>query len=399
MRRFVLLAAVIALAAGCWCPPAARAAALVETAPSTNSATPGAELAHAISEITGVAISPLLGVSAVGAWKYFHAQTPQQRARLPWFAQPWFWIPAFVLVTACFLKDTVGITAPRLLKKPLDVADAIEHKISGLIATGAFVPLVIAVFPPAEPEAALQGSSAFLAAIDLSWLGNGVLVPVAMLAFFMVLLASNAINVLILLSPFGVIDAALKGFRLLVLLTVTATAFVNPWLGAVCALIIIGIAYFIAGWSFRLSHFGFVFIWEFVTLRYKRFQPGRSVNRLFLAREINKVPARTYGNLLRDEKGSLVLKYHPWLVLPERVLVLPEGQYAVAKGLFYSQIMRVEGQGLTAGMLLPPRYRGHEEELVAIYSLAGVRDAGLRATFRWLKEMVGFSSQPGVTVA
>ena len=128
-----------------------------------------------------------------------------------------FWIPAFVLVTACFLKDTVGIAAPRLLKKPLDVADAIEHKISGLIATGAFVPLVIAVFPPAQPDACLPGANGFLAAIDLSWLGNGLLVPVAMLAFFMVLLASNAINILILLSPFAVVDTALKGFRLLVL--------------------------------------------------------------------------------------------------------------------------------------------------------------------------------------
>ena len=46
---------------------------------------------------------------------------------------------------------------------------------------------------------------------------------------------------------------------------------------------------------------------------------------MFLARKINKVPARTYGKLLRDEKGSLVLQYRPWLVLPERTLVLPEG--------------------------------------------------------------------------
>ena len=394
MRQFVLIAAVIALTAGCGCPTAARAETSAEMAPSTSAATPGTDLAHAISEITGVAISPLLGVSAVGAWKYFHAQTPQQRARLPWFAQPWFWIPAFVLVTACFLKDTVGITAPRLLKKPLDVADALEHKISGLIATGAFVPLVIAVFPPAEPEANLPGANAFLAAIDLSWLGNALLVPVAMCAFLVVLLASNAINVLILLSPFGIVDAALKGFRLLVLLTVTATAFVNPWLGAVWALIVIGIAYFIAGWSFRLSHFGSVFIWDFVTLRRLRFQPDKSANRMFLAREINKVPARSYGKLLRDEKGNLLLKYRPWLVLPERTLVLPEGRYAIGKGLFYSQIMKVEGQGLTAAMLLPPRYRGHEEELVSIYGLAGVRDAGLRAAFRWLKESLGFKPQP-----
>ena len=41
----------------------------------------------------------------------------------------------------------------------------------------------------------------------------------------MVLLASNAINVLILLSPFAIVDTTrYKGFRLLVLLTVPATA-------------------------------------------------------------------------------------------------------------------------------------------------------------------------------
>jgi len=389
MRPFMLPAAVIALAAGCWCAPAALAATPAVTTPPTNAVTPGVELAHAISEITGVAISPLLGVSAVGAWKYYHAQTPQQRARLPWFSQPWFWIPAFVLVGLCFLKDTLGATAPRVLKKPLDVADAIEHKISGLVATGAFVPLVIAIFPTAEPEAALHGTNGFLAAMNLSWLGNGLLVPIAMLAFFIVFLASNAINVLILLSPFAVVDTALKGFRLLVLLTIPATAFANPWLGAVWALIIIGIAYFIAGWSFRLSHFGLVFIWDIITLRSRQFVPDRSANRMLLAREINQVPARTYGTLWRDEQGRLVLQYRPWLVLPKRTLTLPEGQYFVGKGLFYSQIMRAENRGATAMMLLPPRYRGHEEQLVSIYGLADARDAGLRAAFRWLRESLG----------
>jgi hypothetical protein len=394
MRPFVLLAILFALATGCWCPRAAGAGTPVEPAAPTNAATPGTELAHTISEITGVAISPLLGVSAVGAWKYFHAQTPQQLARLPWFAQPWFWIPAFVLVAACFLKDTVGIAAPRLLKKPLDVLDALEHKISGLIAIGAFVPLIVAVFPPPEPETTLLGQSGFLAAIDLSWLGNGMLVPVAMLTFFIVWLASNVINILILLSPFRIVDTALKGFRLLLLLTVTATAFANPWVGAVCALIIIGLAYCIAGWSFRLSHFGLVFLWDFVTRRRNRFVPDQSSNRMFLARKINQVPARSYGKLLRDGKGGLVLNHRPWLVLRERALVLPEGSYTINRGLLYSQIMRVEGRGLTSALLLPPRYRGHEEELVPIYGLAGVREAGLRPAIRWLKESLGLKPQP-----
>src|SRR5262245_38606238 len=59
--------------------------------------TPGVEAAQAISTITGVAISPLLGVGAVGAVKYY--RTPEAaRGRLPWFAQPWFFVPALVLV-------------------------------------------------------------------------------------------------------------------------------------------------------------------------------------------------------------------------------------------------------------------------------------------------------------
>jgi len=396
MRKYLLLAIVLVMAGGSWRPPAAWAAAPTAAAASTNAVPPGVELARAISEITGVAISPLLGVSAVGAWKYFHARTPQQRARLPWFAQPWFWIPALVLVAACVFKDTVGAAAPRALKKPLDLADAIEHKISGLVAAGAFVPLVIAVFPSPPDEAFRLGATGFLAAIDLSWLGNGLLVPVAMLAFFFVFLASNAINILILLSPFAVVDAALKGFRLLVLATLPATAFINPWLGAGWALLIIVLAYLIAGWSFRLSHFGLVFIWDIVTLRSRRFRPAPAANRMLLARTINQVPARTYGTLRRDDAGRLRLEYRPWLVLPQRVLPLPEGRYHLARGLFYSQILRAEGRGSTAVLLLPPRYRGHEAELVAIYGLTDARDAGLRAALRWLKDTLGFKGSSAV---
>ena len=395
MRRLILFSAMLAVAAVCFGPATARATVAGESAPATNAVVPGKELAHAVSEITGVAISPLLGASAIGAWQYYQARTPQQRARLPWFAQPWFWIPAFVLVLACFLKDTLGITAPRLLKKPLDVADTIAHKVSGLIATGAFVPIVMSVLPPApQPEASLYGANGFLAIINLSWLGNGLLIALGMFAFFIVFLASNAINILILLSPFGLVDAALKGFRLLLLSTVALTAFVSPWLGCLWALLIIVVAYFIAGWSFRLSHFGVVFLWDFLTRRCARFTPTEGGNRMFLACKVNKVPARSYGMLRRETSGRFVLKYRPWLILPERVLTLPASDYAVGKGLFYSQLMCVDGDNLSPLILLPPRYRGHEERVVEIYKLLGVRDTGLRAAIRWFKGLLGFKLQP-----
>src|SRR6266545_7952096 len=73
-----------------------------EANPSSKN-TPGVELAQTLSTVTGVAISPLLGVGAVGAWKYYHTP-PEKRARLPWFAQPAFWIPALVLVAIVGIK-------------------------------------------------------------------------------------------------------------------------------------------------------------------------------------------------------------------------------------------------------------------------------------------------------
>jgi len=357
-----------------------------------KAAAPGVELAQTLSTITGVAISPLLGVSAVGAWKYFHTPS-EKRAKLPWFAQPWFWVPAFLLVALCLAKDTLGTAAPTALNKPFDVADTVEHKISGLVATGAFVPFIAAVY--SAPDAATASlSAAGFAALDLHWLYNAILVPIAMVVFFVVFLASNAINILILLSPFTTVDAALKGFRLFLLSTVTVTAFANPWVGALCSLVIVVIAYFIAGWSFRLSVLGTLFVWDLVSFRRTRFTPNPAANWLFLGRKTNQVPARTYGRLVRHEPGQLRLHYRPWLVLPARTLTLPAGQYTVGQGLLYSEVVRVDGDEVRTALLLPPRYRSHEAELAKVYGFAGVRPIGLRAAFRWLKELLGFKPSP-----
>lgn len=354
---------------------------------------PGKEVARTLSEITGVAISPLMGVSVVGAWDYFHAQTPEQKAKLHWYADPWFWVPALLIVAACFVKDSSGIVLPPLLKKPFDVAETIEHKVSGLVATGAFVPIAASIFHANGTGDGASLSSLGFATIDLSWLYNSLMVPVMMAAFFIVFLASNAINILILLSPFGVIDAGLKAARTAVIASIAISSWANPWMGAAWALIVILISWLIAGWSFRLSHFGLALIWDFVTCRRNRFKPDPTVNKMFLGRKIEKIPARTYGKLSRDEKGNLVLKYHPWLVLPERSLTLPTGKYGVGKGAFFSEILQLEGDNTRIIMLLPPRYRSHEYELVAIYGLADVRDTGLLAAWAWIKSMLGFNTK------
>jgi hypothetical protein len=349
---------------------------------------PGEEIAQTLSMVTGVAISPLLGVGAVGAWQYFKATTPEQKARLHWYANPYFWIPALFLVTLCFIKDTAGTALPSALKKPLDIADTIESKISGLVATGAFVPLAVSIFENQSNDGAALSAAGF-AAIDLSSVYNALMIPISMFIFFVVFLASNAINILILLSPFTIVDAALKAARTTILASVVITAWANPWVGAVWAGLVILLAYCTAGWSFRLSHFGILFLWDFLTLRHKRFVPEAASNKVFLERKIEKAPARTYGRLESDEHGNLVLSYRPWLILPRRKLTLPVGRYAVGRGLIYSEILRIEPGGTSAAILLPPRYLGHEQQLTTLYNLEEIRDVGILAAFAWLKTMFG----------
>ena len=362
-------------------------------AASANKNIPGEQIAQTISLITGVAISPLMGVGVVGAWEYFHARTPAQKAKLHWFANPFFWVPALLLVAACFVKDTAGTALPAVLKKPFDVAETIEHKISGLVATGAFVPIAAAIFSAHGSNDGASLSAAGFAAVDFSPFYNALMIPIAMVVFFIVCLASNAINILILLSPFPSFDALLKLFRTAIIASVAVSSWANPWMGAAWALVLIGISWIIAGWSFRLSHFGLAFIWDFVTGRCNRFTPDPTANKMFLGRKINKVPARTYGKLSRDAQGNLVFTYRPWLVLAKCNVTLPEARYAAGKGFFYSEILQLDGDKARIALLLPPRYRSHEYELVAIYGLADVRDTGLLAVWQWVKFMLGFKTK------
>jgi hypothetical protein len=347
----------------------------------------GVQAANTVSTVTGMAISPLLGVGGVGAYQWWN--TPKEhRAKLHWFAKPWFWLPALLLAAAVATKDILGTAAPTLLKKPFDVAEAVENKISGLVVAGAVIPLVTTIFPEPTETASLAGAG--FAAIDLTGLGNALFVPFAIAAFAIVWLASHAINILILLSPFTTVDTALKAFRLGLLGLVTGGSFANPYVGAAISVVLFVIAFFIAGWSFRLLVFGNLYIWDFVTLRRKRFHPLRDGNRMFTAREINDVPVRTYGWLNRDPGGRLFFKYRPWLVLAQQSLELPEGTYVVGRGLFHPEVAREQaGDELEAMLTLPPRYRSHEQELSDAYAFAGVREVGIRKCFKEIREVFG----------
>jgi MFS family permease len=382
--------------------PLARAASAPARTTVPAQSTPGLEAAKTLSLVTGVAISPLLGVGSVGAYHYFQAPR-ESRARLGWYAQPWFWVPALLLVALVAAKDLFGAAAPTALKKPFDVAEAVENKISALIAAGAFVPLVVSVFPTAAGNSSQGLSLLGFAALDPAAIGNALLVPVALVVFFVVWLASHAINMLILISPFTTVDAALKAFRLSLLGLVTGTSFTNPYLGAALSVVVVVVAYLIAGWSFRLTTFGTVYIWDFVTVRRRRFQPGAETNWMFTARPMEGAPIRTYGRLVHRQPSSVCFEYRPWLVLPKRSFTLPPGKYVVGRGLFYPEIAVEEDDRLRTLFVMPPRFRTHEDAVARAYGFAEVRDIGLKrgleAVKSWAREMFGARRAPTASAA
>ncbi|HUL54121.1 MAG TPA: hypothetical protein VLT83_11995 [Opitutaceae bacterium] len=381
-----------------------------KTAPAAKSAAaaPGVALAGTLSQITGVAISPLLGVSAVGAYTWY--RTPaEKRASLPWYTKPAFWLTGLLAVGACACKDSLGTALPPGLKKPFDVAETLENKLSGAVAVGAFVPFTLdsvvkmlgsgGTGVAGSPLAASGLAMIQVGAIDLSWAGAVLMFPLAAAIFVVVWITSHAINVLILLSPWGAVDAALKSFRLAVLSLLTITASINPAVGALLSAVIVVVAWLCAGWAFRLTCYGTIFCWDFFTLRRLRFRPAANDNWLFAGSKLGQAPARTYGRLHRNDDGGLVFNYRPWLVLRPRRAEVPTAGLAVGRGAFYSTIVARRDEREATLFLLPPRYRGHEADLAHACNIRDVIDVGLRRAWAWLKETLGFGRRPAAPAA
>lgn len=401
MKPWLPLALIFACLVGMSAP--LRAASADEAKPAA--AAPGVALASTFSQVTGVAISPLLGASAVGAYQYFRAPAAR-RAALPWYAQLKFWLPALLIVVLVACKDSFGTLIPGTLKKPLDALEALENKASGLVMAGAMVPLTMnALSKLVLGGHATTAAAHFfvptglamlpLAAVDLHWLLNILMIPLGVVVFLIVWLTAHTINVLILLSPFSTLDAGLKLFRTAVLSLLTITAWINPWVGAALSLLILVIAWLLAGKAFRFMIYGSLFCWDFFTRRHRRFQLLAEGNWLFTARKLRKTPSRTYGRLYLTAEGRLLLKYRPWLVRKECEVEVPRAGLAVGRGLLHPVVLGHDAAAdkVRALLLLPPRYQGHEELFARTYQISGVTDVGLRKAWAWLKEVLGFGAK------
>ncbi len=367
--------------------------------------TAGEEIARTVTLTTGVPISPLLGVSGLGAWRWW--RTPEAaRAALPWYARPWFWGPGLFLVFLFAANTTIGAAVPGL-KKPMDFVEEHENKFSALVASpivllevkrllGLGFPAlagtgVASGTPLAGAGLALVASAEPLAGAAKLFvdLGLGVLY---LACFFVVFIAFHAIQVMIALSPSALLDMLLRGFRLSLLGLVGITSWIHPYLGATLGFAILFLAWLTAGWSFRLTVYGSVLSWEFLSGRDGRADPASAPLAAFSQRGLKGAKPRSYGRLEGDGAGGWVFLYRPWLVLPRRSVALPPGEMAVLKGAVSPLLVRHGALRPQTLMRFPPRFRTREAELAARLGVGEVLEGrivrGFRAAWQWLKELV-----------
>jgi hypothetical protein len=374
---------------------------------------PGVSLAEGITQVTGVAISPLLGVCGVGTWQYFMA-SPEQRHLLPWFCHPLAWGIGFGILGLGFTKDLFGSAMPAILKKPFDLVELFEDKLSAIVAGTAFLPFLtsqlsqhFAAKAPATAEfsSALSGSG--LAFITPELAGSSifllaVFLPFALIAFFAVWLTSHSLNVLLLLSPFSILDLLLKVSRGLLLGFMGLLYFISPVVAAVLCGIVIAIAIYLAPRSFRLCVFGTVMSVDFLrSLVRNESKSGKT--RAFLARQGSELlPARTFGTLRKNDEGRIIFSSRFLLFGPARILTLPEREsLSMQKGLLFPSVrVRLDDSEKTETLLhLLPRHRHDLEAVAATLGIGAIHDhyvgRGMKAITRWAAETFPMQALPG----
>jgi hypothetical protein len=221
-----------------------------------------------------------------------------------------------------------------------------------------------------------------------------VSIPIAMVAFAVVWLSSHTLNVLIALSPFGIVDAGLKLAKLGLIGLVAGSTIVHPYAGAVVSLALILIGLLLAGWSFRLTLFGMLMGSDFLLNKRATTADLDSGVRGFLARRMEGVPVRTLVKWQRDPEGRPALSYRPWLVLPERRIGTPQSEMVLRKGLLNPSLAhRAESDApARSSLILLPRYRRLEEVIAQRFGCQEIVDGtllrGLKAVRQWLVEML-----------
>lgn len=342
-------------------------------------------LSQEVAQITGLALNPILCMSALGAYSYFSAPE-QARSALPWHLSPKFWGPLTVILGMIFLKDTFGAAFPKLLKSPLDAVEILfEKNTSALIALPVLITSVTQgefqqvqqlsqqVYDTLFPVAIAAGSAevALSSGVDLLMMIMASIT--ATMIFIAVWVLSQAFNVLILLCPFSIGDALLAAAKNALVLLIIGLS--GTYMGALLSGVVIAFAFYLFPKTLRLVVFGTVISHDLVFYKLLRSRGGSLPTegiRSFSSCSFGRTPPLTYGKLsLKD--GLLVFSYRSCLFFSKKVVNtgIEPSSCELIRGILSPIIVLQQDDGGQAQLvrIRPKFYRDTQE----VAELLGVR--------------------------
>jgi hypothetical protein len=348
----------------------------------------GTDIAFRITELTGVALSPLVGLVVVGGIEYYKAKKTDQPIR--WYFSLWFMGAIIFILTLITLKDTIGELAP-FFKKPLDALDFVQHKFSGITAFAIVAPqLVLSILEPvgqtvsylfnlvnpvSSAWAAGPGTGAVTGVVGTVLIVAIVVSSVIAALFFLTIwLAAGAVETFILLAPIPFVGLILRSFRLSIFGLLMIGLAISPLVGIVLSLVILYVSYRILGWSFRLAVFGWIIALDTLGGRhyYLKIEQERHIA-AFASSMIRGVRNRSYGRLVKEGK-SLVFEYRQFGIFSRKRVVVTDqlSHVGIARGSLLPSVIatKEDHKRHQALFLLPPRYRGHEEGAARLLGLS-----------------------------
>lgn len=373
-------------------PLALLAAAGASVAPLAASATPASDgdaappetramlVATGIAQVTGLAISPLLVLCAIG-WRDHLAAGGQGATALPLHANLWLLVPCTVVLGLLLGKKFASPATPLPIRKILDAAEYMEAKLSALVAAGVLLPTIVATMSAASgaPDATVQSASILGGISTVAWTA-----PLALVVYLSVWVTFHAVDALVVLSPFAFLDAMLVSARTAILAAIGLAFAASPFLAFVLCLPIVVLSLLVAGWCVRLDLFALGVAGDILLRRWRGARADAGPLRAYLASGAHGAPVRTMGRV-EPAEGGLRFRYRPLFVLPVRTLEIAAARTDLVRGLLWSNLAdRTSGRGIVA---LPPRYQPHHAAVAARFA-AGVRDGRIRRGLRGVRDAV-----------
>ncbi|MCL7488896.1 MAG: hypothetical protein M8357_12075 [Desulfobulbaceae bacterium] len=369
----------------------------------------GEVIAGEISRATGFAISPILGISVLGAYSYY--TTPiEQRGGLPWHASPKFWGPLLAVLLGIILKDSSKIALPKILIMPLDAVETLLEKntsaVLGLLVilssvTGRGIEQMrLAGHDPqvafiASAHAA-EGVAGTAAALPSGGFELVILAIIVTIVFGLVWVVSQSFNFLIFLCPFSWLDLLLTMGKNAIIALLLGAYFIHPFLGLFGSSIIILICLFLFAGSYRFVIFGTIFSLDILLKSAGKDAVKSGPVKAFAGAAVGGVPSLSYGFLTRQD-SRLVFHYRPWIFMPLKTVPTPFScdQCDVGIGAL-SPVIVTTGKKMNSDLTLfrlRPLYKSHEQRIVELLGLRGIRDVTfgrtIRDGYRWLREQIG----------